>query len=208
MTAETKDWKDFALLLVDVQRDFWSDADITQQFPQFPENIARLLQFCRTSGIEVIHIRAAFKQDMSDWMVRYRLRKMIPCVEGTEGAEVLPFAKELAGEKVIIKHSFDAFLAPELLPYLRQAKKRFVLVAGLITTTCVLFTATSAMQNGFLTAIVEDGCADEPSRHEYTLNTYQFIFNRTRLDLLPAHQDRWIADLRTLAVLEESRSPA
>jgi len=194
---EDRDWKSFALLLVDVQNDFWP-REFSEQFPQFPENTAQLLKFCRAEGIEVIHIRAVFKQDMSDWMVRYRLRKRIPCVEGSVGVEVMPFAQALPGEKVIIKHSFDGFQAPELLPYLRQTQKRFLLVAGLITSTCVLFTTVSAMQNGFLTAIIEDCCADEPMRHEQTLETYPFIFERTKLSLLPSHHDQWQTQLSVL----------
>ncbi len=205
MDLETQKWKPFALLLIDVQNDFWS-GDFTQHFPQFPENIVQLLNFCRTVGIEVIHIRAIFKPDMSDWMVRYKLRKRIPCVEGTVGAEVAPFAQALPGEKVVIKHSFDGFLAPELLPYLQQTGKRFLLVAGLVTSTCVLFTTVSGMQNGFLTAIVEDCCADEPSWHEHTLDTYQFIFKRTQLALLSSDYEKWLADLCTLATIEESIS--
>ncbi len=191
------DWKPFALLLIDVQNDFWSD-DLPSQFPDFPNNIIQLLSFCRTEGIEVIHLRAIFKPDMSDWMIKYRLRKRIPCVEGTGGEVIVPFARELPGEKVIVKHAFDGFLAPELLPYLRQANKRFLLTAGLVTSTCVLFTTTSAMQNGFLTAIVEDCCADEPSRHAYTLDSYQYIFARTGVSLLASQNKLWIDQLNQL----------
>lgn len=207
MDEKTQDWKPFALLLIDVQNDFWRP-EISEPFPRFPENTARLLEFCRAQGIEVIHINARFKQDMSDWMVQHRLRKRTPCVEGSAGANVLPFAQALPGEKVIVKHSFDGFLAPELLPYLRQRGKRFLLVAGLITSTCVLFTATSAMQHGFLTAIVEDCCADEPEKHKHTLNSYPFIFQRTQVALIPAHHDTWLDYLQTLAAMEASRSLA
>ncbi len=192
------DWSAFSLLLIDVQNDFWS-REFSEQFPQFPENIGQLLQFCRTQKLEVIHLRAGFNPDQSDWMARYRLRKRIPCVEGTPGAQVLPFAQALPGEKVITKHTFDGFFAPMLLPHLHQANKRFLLTAGLITSTCVLFTTVSAMQHGFLTAIVEDCCADEPDRHEQTLSAYPYIFNRTTLANLPQQQAGWQADLQNLA---------
>lgn len=79
MTNTHSDWEQFALLLIDVQQDFW-DADIAQSFPSFHRNIARLLDFCSTHGIEVIHLRACFKPDMSDWMLKYKLRRRIPCV--------------------------------------------------------------------------------------------------------------------------------
>jgi ureidoacrylate peracid hydrolase len=194
MDDATFDWEPFALLLIDVQNDFWSDR-LPQQFPKFPENIAQLLKFCRSEGIEIIHLRSIFKQDQSDWMIRYRLRKQIPCLEGTPGIEVVPFARELPGEKVMIKHTFDGFLTPELFPYLQHAKKYFILTAGLITSTCVFLTTASAMQRGFLTAVVEDCCADGPSRHKSTMETYPYIFDRTKVALLPFHYDQWMANI-------------
>jgi len=169
MTQAESRWAQFALLLIDVQQDFYG-ARIAELFPHFPANVAQVLKLCRTEGIAVIHLRVSFRPDGADWMARYRLRGRIPCVEGTPGVATLPFAREDPGETVIIKHAFDGFQASELLQHLRQNGKRFVLSAGLVTSTCVLFTTVSAAQNGFLTAVVEDCCADEPSAHQQTLD--------------------------------------
>ena len=193
-----KNWQDFALLLIDVQNDFWS-GELSQQFPEFPDNIAELLQFCRSQGIEVIHLHAVFQPDQSDWMARYRLRGRIPCVLGTAGVRVPDFARPLAGERVFIKHSFDGFLQPELNAYLQQAGKRFILTAGLVTSTCVLFTTVAAAQLGFLTAVIEDCCADYPAWHIQTLDTYQFIFERAVVSELDAQHEKWTSELEKLA---------
>jgi nicotinamidase-related amidase len=64
---ESAYWEQFALLLIDVQRDFWPE-QMAECFPHFPANVARLLKLCRAEGIEVVHLRADFKPDMSDWM--------------------------------------------------------------------------------------------------------------------------------------------
>jgi nicotinamidase-related amidase len=194
MTSIHPDWKHFALLLIDVQQDFWTE-DIARSFPGFPRNVTRLLEVCRAQGIEVVHLRASFKPDMSDWMVRYRLRGSIPCVEGTPGAEILPFAGEQPGETVIVKQTFDGFQNTGLLEFLRERSKRFVLTAGLVTSTCVLFTTASAVENGFLTAVIEDCCADEPPAHQHTLDHYSFIFDRTTVETIPKRHDGWLADL-------------
>ena len=201
MTNGTSKWAQFALLLIDVQRDFWG-VRMAELFPHFPDNVAQLLKLCRTEGIEVIHLHVVFQPDGSDWMVRYRLRGRIPCVEGTPGIETLPFARENPGEKVIVKHTFDGFRVPELALHLRQGGKRFVLTAGLVTSTCVLFTAVSAMQSGFLTAVVEDCCADEPSLHQQTLDRYQFIFDRTTAEGIVQRHGEWSAALTRLHELE------
>ncbi|MDH4209745.1 MAG: cysteine hydrolase [Anaerolineae bacterium] len=197
MRSPGRDWKPFALLLIDVQQDFWGD-EMAKSFPTFPLNIGSLLGLCRTEGIEVIHLRASFTPDMSDWMLKYKLRGRIPCVQGTPGIETMSFALDEPGEVVIVKHTFDGFHGTGLLEYLRQQGKRFVLTAGLVTSTCVLFTTVSAAQNGFLTAVVADCCADEPSAHEQTLDRYQFIFDRTTLDAIPASHRAWLVDLEKL----------
>lgn len=190
-------WEQFALLLVDVQRDFWS-GKLVPSFPDFPTNIERLLSLCRSEGLEIVHLRASFKPDMSDWMLRYRLRGHIPCVEGTEGVDTLPFATEIPGEVVIVKQTFDGFHNPNLLSYLRGKGKRVLLTAGLLTSVCVFLTAASAAQLGFLAAIVEDCCADEPFTHEHTLERYHFIFDRTTTDTICTDHSKWLAALEEL----------
>ena len=131
-------------------------------------------------------------------MPRYRLRGRIPCVAGTPGVETLAFAVEEPGEHVIVKQTFDGFHTPELLPYLRERGKRFLLTAGLVTSVCVFLTTASATQVGFLTTMVEDCCADEPSAHEGTLERYQFIFDRVTVDQIVERRAEWSLALEVL----------
>ena len=206
MANPQRDWREFVLLLVDVQQDFWSESR-AQSFPDFPANITKLLAFCRREGIEIVHLRASFQPDQSDWMERYKLMGRIPCVVGTAGVETLPYAFEQLNEIVLLKQTFDGFYNPQLLQHLRQTGKRFVLVAGLITSTCVLFTATAAAQSGFLVALVEDCCADEATAHKYTLDRYGFIFDRTTIALIPENYPEWVAELKQLAELAAAPIP-
>ena len=196
-------WEQFALLLIDVQRDFWSER-AAHVHPDFPAAIAALLTLCRHEGIEVIHLRASFRTDMSDWMPTYLLRGRIPCVQGTAGIEPLPFACEKVGETIMLKHTFDGFQNPQLEQHLHQRRKRFVLTAGLLTSTCVLLTTASAMQKGFLAAVVEDCCADEPDAHKHTLDRYTFIFERTPVGLITSRHAEWMAALEQLDTLKAS----
>jgi len=192
-----RNWEQFALLLIDVQEDFWPEK-LKQSFPNFPANVERLLTLCRSEGLEVIHLRASFKPDMSDWMLRYRLFGHIPCIEGTPGIETLPFATAKPEETVFIKHTFDGFHNPDLLPYLHGKGKRFLLTAGLITSVCVFLTTASAAQLGFLVAIAEDCCADEPRAHKHTLDRYQFIFDQTTTTAIYEDHTKWLTALKKL----------
>ena len=193
-----RDWVHFALLLIDIQRDFWTE-ELGRNFPSFPYNVARLLHFCRAEGLDVVHLRASFKPDMSDWMPAYRLKGSIPCVEGTPGVDTLPFALEKPGETIIVKQTFDGFHKPQLLRYLRECEKQLVLTAGLLTSKCVLFTSVSAVQHGFVAAVVEDCCADEPDAHQQTLDRYEFIFERTTVDHVRDQHSEWARKLERLS---------
>ncbi|HYJ67626.1 MAG TPA: isochorismatase family cysteine hydrolase [Nocardioidaceae bacterium] len=191
-------WTDYALILVDVQNDFWSE-EIASESPRFPSRIEALLGTCRELGIEVFHVHGGFQEDMSDWIARYRLRGQIPCVVGTEGAEPLPVAVPRPGERVVVKQSFDAFLGTGLDELLRSAGKRFVFVAGLVTSTCVLLTAATATQRGYLVALVEDCCADRQRFHDYVLRAYHpFMFGITRSDRISHDRPQWDEQLEQL----------
>lgn len=198
MDDTLKDWSAFALLVIDVQQDFWPDA-VAQAFPAFPEKMRCLLALCRKIGIEVIHLRAGFAPDQSDWMAKYRLLGNVPCLRGTDGVAVLPCAAPLPDETVIEKQTFDGFQSTPLLPLLRQRGKRFLLTAGIETSVCVLFTTASAAQLNFLTAVVEDCCADLPAKHQQTLAGYPFIFERVIVDEIVPNYERWSAMLTKLA---------
>jgi isochorismate hydrolase len=48
-----------------------------------------------------------------------------------------------------------------------------VVVCGIVTNVCVLFTALDAIQNDFRSGIVSDACAcHNPALHEMTLGLY------------------------------------
>ncbi|MFM2078517.1 MAG: Isochorismatase family, partial [Actinomycetota bacterium] len=69
-------WRRYAVVLVDFQHDFWTD-DVAATSPALPERVGNLIAFARTHDLPVVHVRARFAADGSDWMARYRLRGRI-----------------------------------------------------------------------------------------------------------------------------------
>lgn len=191
------DRNQFALLLIDVQKDFWTE-EMTISFPDFDSNVATLLGLCRNEGIDVVHLRARFRTDRTDWMGRYLLLDSIPCIEGTDGAQAFEFAREGPGETVIHKQTFDGFLNPELDKYLSDNGKRYLLVAGLVTSVCVLLTSASAAQRGYLVSVVDDCCADKPEAHVHTLERYPFVFGTTTIDDIAGNLDKWADEIGSI----------
>jgi nicotinamidase-related amidase len=163
-----------ALLLVDVQRDFWGPLAKLPRFAAFASNLRTLLDTARANHLTVVHTQAVFKPDRSDWMLFYRAhgRGHIPCIAGSAGVPIEDFAAPRDGEPVISKQTFDGFANTDLERVLRERNVKAVLIAGLVTSVCVLFTATSAYLKRFVPLVVSDACADSVEQHEATLRTY------------------------------------
>lgn len=170
----TVDPHQIALILVDIQKDFWPPFKEHERFSGFPGNVSTLLELARSRGLPVVHVRSSFKPDRSDWMLFYKPqgRGDVPAIAGTEGASIEDFAAPLPGEHVVVKQTFDAFVGTGLEEYLRSLGIKGALIAGLETSVCVLFTANSAYLRRIVPLVVSDACADEPRRHEDTLRMY------------------------------------
>lgn len=117
-------------------------------------------------------------------------RGTIPSIEGTEGIRFTEFAEPNPGEAIITKQTFDAFRNTDLQNLLKEYKVDTVLIAGLETSVCILFTATSAYLKNILPVVIMDACADEPDRHEATLQMYSDLcFKTVTLDQLQNHPE-------------------
>jgi ureidoacrylate peracid hydrolase len=163
-----------ALVLVDIQRDFWRPLKDHPEFSSFPGNVEILLSEARSQGLTVVHVRSEFDPDRSNWMLFYRPegRGEIPCIAGTEGTRFEDYAAPMPGEKIVEKEVFDGFVGTDLEAYLKKRGVKAALISGLETSVCVLFTATSAYLRRIVPLVVTDACADEPSRHEAALRMY------------------------------------
>jgi ureidoacrylate peracid hydrolase len=170
-----------ALLLVDIQRDFWGPLAAAPHVSSFPANVRTLLDTARANQLAVVHTQAVFKANGTDWMLFYgpQGRGRIPCIAGSGGADIEEFAAPQDGEPVIGKQTFDGFVHTDLERVLRARNIQAVMVAGLETSVCVLFTAMSAYARRLVPLVVRDACADSAERHDVTLRLYDGLCFRS-----------------------------
>jgi nicotinamidase-related amidase len=170
-----------ALLLVDIQRDFWGPLAAAPHASSFPANVRTLLDTARANQLAVVHTQAVFQADGTDWMLFYRPqgRGRIPCIAGSGGADIEEFAAPHDGEPVIRKQTFDGFVRTDLERVLRARNIQAVMVAGLVTSVCVLFTAMSAYTRRLVPLVVRDACADSPEHHDAALRLYDGLCFRS-----------------------------
>lgn len=128
------------------------------------------------AGVRTIFVRAAYEPHSATrppLLLGDPHRQDHGCHAGSWGAELVAPLQPLAGHAnatEVAKPSFDAFHGTELCSLLRSKGITTVYLAGVETNVCVLFTALSALSNGFATTILEDAVAtSRPDLHEPTL---------------------------------------
>jgi len=140
------------------------------------ERVRRTAGAALAAGVRTIFVRAAYEPQST---VRPPLfigdpdRQDYACHPGSWGAELVAPLQPLAGHAnaiVVTKPTFDAFHATDLGARLTSKGITTVYLAGVETNVCVLFTALSALSNGFATTILEDAVGtSRPDLHTPTL---------------------------------------
>ena len=166
-----------ALLIVDVQPEYWSECPaVRKDFPNFPSRISSLVENCREQNVKrIIWVRAAYDYEHSPWLhqfTRLHQGRIPPVVE--KSTEWEKFATPLDHEIVITKTSWSSTSGNTgLLDILKDDGIESVLVCGLITSVCVQHSAFGVFEAGFRTILVTDACADRgKERHKAALALY------------------------------------
>ncbi|KAJ8602034.1 hypothetical protein CTAYLR_002728 [Chrysophaeum taylorii] len=160
-----------ALLVVDCQPVYWDDQKaVRTSFPALPRRVASLLERARRvlSPPQIVHVRANYTFRFAQNFKRLNPDKPLP-----SDIEAVSWAGSKVGELIVVKNSFDSFRETRLEAYLRDLGVTDIVVCGLLTSCCVLFTAQSAFASGFRVKLYEPGCADRSVlRHDQTLENY------------------------------------
>jgi nicotinamidase-related amidase len=127
--------------------------------------IAACLAAARAAGILVVHVRHLADPGVRDGAVESSrvlrgMRRLGALVPGTWGAEIVDEVAPVAGEPVVDKHRISAFAGTDLDRALRQAGIDSLVLSGVSTSFVVEGTARDAVDRGFRTAVVGDGCVD------------------------------------------------
>ena len=183
-----------AVLVVDAQNGFFG-ANIEKINSNFRGKMAALLSDCRRRRIEVIHIHSSFATDPAKRLptIQTIFGDEVPCVEGTADCKPMECGWSLAGEKVLLKDSFDPFLNLQLNAYLRQRDIRHLLVCGLTTEVCVLTTCVSGTNRGYFMTLIEDCCGTgNQMTAQIVINKFNGMFFETAKSYqIPAKLDVW-----------------
>lgn len=113
--------------------------------------IARLNQWASTNGIPLISTLDTHAENDPEFPAH---RFPAHCVKDTVGWQKP--ASTMAGQRFVVKHTFDCFTSPDLAPLLEEfAAERYV-VYGVVTEICVKFAAMGLLRTGRRVELVAD----------------------------------------------------
>ena len=158
-------------------------------------NLQRLLAHCREAGIEVFHIRVAFRTQTgrdgnSD--LKKRRENVTPMIPFDY--DILDALAPLDDEIVIDKTSVSTFNSTSIDQILRNMRRDRLWVCGVVTEGCVELTARDARDRGYHVTLVTDCCASSRrAAHDDAVQRMtdgQVIRGRTADDLIAATPEK------------------
>lgn len=170
-----------ALLVVDMQHDFL-DPDAPCYAPgseSIIPRVARVIEAARASSIPVIFTQEAHRPGRID-----SGRELDPgtgasypgadetspvpehCVEGTSGIEIIEELDPRPDDPRIPKRRYSCFLGTDLELLLRNLEVDTLLVAGVDSNVCVLWTVGDAFQRDYHVRVISD-CVAGTSAEEH-----------------------------------------
>jgi nicotinamidase-related amidase len=138
-----------ALIIVDLQNDYFPGGTMELAgIEQASHNAEKLLQYFRTSGRPVHHIRHL--------SVREGATFFLP---ETKGSETHASVSPRQGESIIIKHLPNSFLGTELEKTLKGQSVKHLIICGAMSHMCIDATTRAAFDLGFGCMVAHDACA-------------------------------------------------
>lgn len=181
--------QDTALLVVDMQRAFFSDTDSLGRsgLDMAPlrgaiPGCVRLVDLARASGVPVIFTRYVYMPGMVDFGAPHGVapaarRASNSLGHGTDEIEIIPELGVQPDEVVIDKSRPSAFYGTRLEPVLTGMGIRNLIICGVTTNICVETTARDAGQRDYGTFVVRDAVAEFlPERNHYALFGLAWMF--------------------------------
>ena len=149
LTNAQSDTMKTALILIDIQNDYFKGGKMELNEPEEASEKAKLiLESFRKKKNPVIHIQHLSTRPNSTFFI-----------PNTFGAEIHKSVEPIKNEKIITKNYPNSFRETELLEYLKSIGIEKLVISGMMTHMCVDATTRAAKDFGFECIVIGDACA-------------------------------------------------
>lgn len=140
-----------ALLVIDMQKDLCYDEKRKEKVIKLLDPLIETIDLFNRADCPVFYICFALPEDDQQFE-RFGDRY---CIEGTEGAEIIPELMPLKGA-VINKTKHSAFFETDLELMLKKYDVGEIYLTGMQTQICIMTTAADAHFRGYRTVVISD----------------------------------------------------
>src|SRR5688572_26780450 len=148
-TSEENDQMKTALLVIDIQNDYFPDGKHPLVNPlEAAQRAYMILQCFREQGGYHIHIQHISKKPDATFFI-----------SGDRGTDIHDSVAHFEGEPIVYKHDPNAFLNTNMLELLSGWEIERVVITGMMTHLSVDATARAASDLGFQVIVAADACA-------------------------------------------------
>ncbi|MFG3420317.1 isochorismatase family protein [Micromonospora sp. NPDC049460] len=138
-----------ALILIDVQRDYFGDGPLEIQYPPHAESLPQIthaIDAATAAGIPVVAVQHAMGEDAPVFNPTQPGFQLHPEVESRRTDEW----------KSVVKQYGTVFAGTDLLAWLREHEIDTVTLVGYMTNNCVLASAAEAETHGLAAEVLSD----------------------------------------------------
>ncbi|EKQ53332.1 MAG: nicotinamidase-like amidase [Methanobacterium sp. Maddingley MBC34] len=133
------------LLIIDVQKEYFSGKLPLTYPPESPENILNAMDSAQSSDVPIILIQHTALQENAETFVK-----------GTDGWEILPEVLTREYDYLVEKNLPGSFTGTDLETWLREKNIDTVTISGYMTQMCCDTTARQAFHRGFKVEFLSD----------------------------------------------------
>lgn len=178
------DKSDIAVLLIDVINDLdFPEGDQLLQFAlPMARRIAALVERARAAEVPVIYVNDNFGRWRSDFKTQIE-----HCMnDGVRGRPIVELLRPMENDYFVLKPKHSGFFSTTLDTLLEYLGVDTIILAGLATNICVLFTANDAYMRDFKLIVPADCVAS--NTEEENRNALQQIRTILKADVRPSDE--------------------
>jgi nicotinamidase-related amidase len=159
-----------AILIVDMQVDFFAHARLAERRAELVANVNALTALGREYDMPVIWVKTEFEPNLQDAFLEVRKKAINVVIKGSAGAALLPELAVGASDLTLTKKRYSAFFGTALDSILTSRGCSRIAVAGVNTHACVRSTVVDAYQRD-LDVVLPRGCFEshDAEHHEISL---------------------------------------
>jgi nicotinamidase-related amidase len=177
LKLENLESKKTALIIVDMLNDFVrADGSlVVSDAVKLIPNQKKILDRSRMIGYEIMFLADNHMPDDPEFDIWPK-----HCVQGTNGAKVIDELTPLELEKVIPKRRYSGFFGTDLDLTLRELKVERIILIGVMTDICIMYTSADASAMNYEVIVVSDATGTiKDDNHSHALKHIEEIHNAT-----------------------------